>query len=55
MGTAIFVLQWEDENFLLVEKFEIFHFQAVHRVRENAISPKVFTRFSKNFPAAVRC
>ena len=32
-----------------MEKFEISHFQAVHCVRENAVSPKVFTRFSKTF------
>ena len=32
-----------------VEKFEISHFQAVHCVRKNAISPKVFNRFSKTF------
>ena len=32
-----------------MEKFEISHFQAVHCVRKNAISPKVFTRFSKTF------
>ena len=49
MGAAILVLQSYGENFLLVEKFEISHFQAVHCVRENAISPKVFNRFSKTF------
>ena len=32
-----------------MEKFEISHFEAVHCVRENPISPKVFTRFSKTF------
>ena len=32
-----------------MEKFEISHFQAVHCVRKNAISPKVFSRFSKTF------
>ena len=32
-----------------MEKFEISHFQAVHCVRKNAISPKVFNRFSKTF------
>ena len=49
MSPAILVLQWWDENFFLVEKFEISHFQAVHCVRKNAISPKVFSRFSKTF------
>ena len=49
MGAAILVLQSYGENFLLVEKFEISHFQAVHCVRENAISSKVFSRFSKTF------
>ena len=32
-----------------MEKFEISHFQALHCVRENAILPKVFNRFSKTF------
>ena len=32
-----------------MKKFEISHFQAVHCVRENAISPKVFSRFLKTF------
>ena len=36
-------------KFFQVEKFEISHFQAVNRVRKNAISPKVFNRFSKTF------
>ena len=49
MGAAILVLQWQGENFFLVEKFEISHFQAVHCVRKNAMSPKVFNRFSKTF------
>ena len=50
MGAAILVLQWQGENwFSKVEKFEISHFQAVHCVRKNAISPKVFNRFSKTF------
>ena len=49
MGAAVLVFPWYGENFLLVEKFEISHFQAVHCVRENAISSKVFTRFSKTF------
>ena len=39
----------QGENFFQVEKFEISHFQAVHRVIKNAISPKVFNRFSKTF------
>ena len=47
MSEAILVLQLEIENFFQVEKFEISHFQAVHCVRKNAISPKVFNRFSK--------
>ena len=55
MSAAILVLQWQGENFFQVEKFEISHFQAVHCVRKNAISPKVFNRFQKNFPAAERC
>ena len=52
MSAAILVLQWQGENFFQVEKFEISQFQAVHCVRKNAISPKVFNRFSKNFPSA---
>ena len=55
MSAAILVLQWQGENFFQVEKFEISHFQAVHCVRKNAISPKVFNRFQKNFPDAERC
>ena len=37
------------KTFFCWKKFEISHFQAVHCVRENAISPKAFTRFSKTF------
>ena len=55
MSAAILVLQWQSENFFQVEKFEISHFEVVHCVRENAISPKVFNRFSKNFLSAERC
>ena len=47
-GAAVLVLQW-CENFFQVEKLEISRFQAVHCVRKNAISPKVFNRFSKTF------
>ena len=49
MSAAILVLQLQGENFFQVEKFEISHFQAVHRVRKNAISPNVFNRFSRTF------
>ena len=49
MSAAILVLQLQGENFFEVEKFKISHFQAVHCVRKNAISPKVFNRFSKTF------
>ena len=49
MSAAILVLQLQGENFFQVEKFEISHFQAVHCVIKNAISPKVFNRFSKTF------
>ena len=49
MSPAILVLELHGENFFQVEKFEISHFQAVHRVIKNAISPKVFNRFSKTF------
>ena len=55
ISAAILVLQLQGENFFQVEKFEISHFQAVHCVRKNAISPKVFNRFFKNFPCAERC
>ena len=55
MSAAILVLQLQGENFFQAQKFEISHFQAVHCVRKNAISPKVFHRFEKNFPAAERC
>ena len=44
MSAAILVLQLQGENFFQVEKFEISHFQVVHRVSKNAISPKVFNR-----------
>ena len=49
MGVPILVLLWKGENFFQVEKLEISHFQALHCVRENAILPKVFNRFSKTF------
>ena len=49
MSAAILVLELLNENFFQVEKFEISHFQAVHRASKNAISPKVFNRFSKTF------
>ena len=49
MSAAILVLQLLGENFLQVENFEISHFQTVHCVRKNAISPKAFNRFSKTF------
>ena len=57
MGAAILVLQWLGENCFLVEKFEISHFQAVQCVRKNAISPKVFNRFSKtiHLPKDAEC
>ena len=55
MSAAILVLQLQAENFFQVEKFEVSHFQAVHCVRKKAISPKLFNRFQKNFPAAERC
>ena len=42
MSAANLVLQWQGENFFQVEEFEIPRFQAVHCVRKNAISPKVF-------------
>ena len=49
IGAAILVSQWQGENFFRVEEFEISHLQAVHCVRENGISPKVFNGFSKTF------
>ena len=45
MSAAILVLQLQGENFFQVEKFEISPFQALHCVRKNAITPKVFNRF----------
>ena len=54
MSAGILILQWQGEYFFQVEKFEISHFQAVNCVRKNAISPKVFNRFQKIFPAAER-
>ena len=42
MRAAILVLLLQGENFFQIEKFDISHFQAVHCVRRNAISPKVF-------------
>ena len=50
MSAAILVLQWQGENFFQGEEFEISRFQTVHCVIKNAISPKVFNRFSKTFP-----
>ena len=47
MSAAILVLQWQGEIFFQVEEFEISRFQTVHCVIKNAISPKVFNRFSK--------
>ena len=49
MWAAILVVQWQGDNFFQVEKFEISRFQTVHGVMKNAISPKVFNRFSKTF------
>ena len=49
MSAAILVLELHGENFFQVEKFQISHFQAVHCVKKNAISPKVLNRFSKTF------
>ena len=49
MSAAILFLQWQCEDFFHIEKFETSHFQAVHCVRKNAISPKVLNRFSKTF------
>ena len=49
MSAAILVLQWQSEIFFQVEEFEISRFQTVHCVIKNAISPKVFKRFSKTF------
>ena len=49
MSAAILVLELHGENFFQVEKFKISNFQAVHCVIKNAISPKVFIRFSKTF------
>ena len=47
MRAAILVLH--GEYFFQLEQFEICHIQAVHCVKKNAISPKVFNRFSKTF------
>ena len=47
MSAAILVLQWQGENFFKVQEFEISRFQTVHGVIKNAVSPKVFNRFSK--------
>ena len=49
MSAAILVLALHVEYFFQVEQFEISHFQAVHCVLKNAISPKEFNRFSKTF------
>ena len=47
MSATILVLQWQGENFFQVEEFEISHFQTVHCVIKNAISPNLFNRFQK--------
>ena len=47
MCAAILVLQRQGENFFMVQEFEISRFQTVHGVIKNAVSPKVFNRFSK--------
>ena len=49
LSAPILVLQWQGENFFQGEEFEISRFQTVHCVIKNAISPKVFNRFSKTF------
>ena len=49
MSAAILVLQWQGENSLEKGNVEISQFQTLHCVRKNAISPKVFNRFSKTF------
>ena len=47
-SAAILVLQWQGENcFQEKGNVEISPFQALHCVRKNAISPKVFNRFQK--------
>ena len=46
---SYFSFAMASENFFQVEEFEISHFQTVHCVIKNAISPKVFNRFSKTF------
>ena len=49
MSAAILILQWQGEYFFQVEKLEISRFESVHCVKKNAVSPKVFNRFSKTF------
>ena len=48
-GRSNFCFAMESENFFLQEKFETSHFQALQCVRKNAISRKIFYRFSKSF------
>ena len=50
---CILLLQWKVENFAHVKYLKFCHFQPVHCVSKNPISPKVFHRFSKSFPQLV--
>ena len=49
ISAAILVLQWEGENFFQVEKIRNFPHSNCTLCQKNAISPKVFNRFSKTF------
>ena len=48
MSAAILVWHLQGENFFQVEKFEVSHFQAVHRVSKNAVSPREFNRLTNH-------
>ena len=47
ISAAILVLQLQSQNFFQVEKFEISHFQAVHRVTKTLYHQRYSTDFQK--------
>ena len=47
---GILLLQWQCEDFVHRQHLKVCHFQPVHCASKNAISPKVFNRFSTCLP-----
>ena len=49
-SAGVLLLQWQRENFAQQQHLKFCHFQPVHCVSKNPISPKVLSRFSKSLP-----